>query len=1111
AKDIRELRATGNRIKGAFDAGSQMGHLRTAMKNAIEDIKSGKIYNKDRLDSVVGGDEDFDFDVDFGMDDFEFDEKSHSGNKDVIVPDIKVNVKNVTPPITRNNPMVKAVERQTRAIYETAQMANETNIKISQNALMMSHAQHGRTLSGLQTINDNIALLVNFHNDSMAKYVGASLKYYEDSINLLTQTVEELKKTTTQYQQNTQLYKRPEDPTADVLLTYGGLNFKGYMNMVKSNFKKQLSENPFLSPLKTMFEDDMTLKYLAASPLSFLSTKIVTTLIPKFLQDSLGNLDKTFSNFFPALFMRINRETLGSDNPIMQMLGEIFGLNIRTKTNIDLSRYNKGAVPFDGITHKSINEVIPGYLRKILAAIEGKEEIAFDYEQGVWKTVAKMKSDFDLNKDNLVLNAFYDSIEELKKMAETYPVESKKDRETFLKGIDKFFINLAKKNTLVNPNKTVDKYGSSIDELSEVYDFEGNTDMQRLFRQMVLSMSRGNQTSMFGSQVIDARRRLQQFMIDAEENPLRYNTSTLFNQLGFDTHLDKSKTDTQGNFIVKKGSGLLNPSDHLGFTSLDYLRDIKRILSYGIRVFVADWGKKRKGSNNQEQFGHNPHEDIFKKMKDEEKADLDRRFRDESDKYDYFTEDQKREFIGTGRYPISNFMDLSDKSDDEIRKMLQTRSDYLKSTSESPKKNVLFNFLKGMFSSNTKENINSIQDKINDFLKKPAEIIRGLVERIDHTLYSIIFGGSKEGEETSFISVTMAKMKETFSKFLKWTDEKVITPLHESLFGKEGLITKIKDSEFMKNLKSGFKKVGDFFFGKQSGPDGKREGGMFSDVANSFSDMWSSVKYYFTGRAYTNRAGIHFGDNTEKSVFGEVRRLFKNFRDDVKTYLFGKKGKEGEDNEKGVFSGIIDTFKQGFHNFSEAIFGPKSVRGMNPNETIKSMIEKIKERAPKSIAGGIVGGGIGLVAGGGLLGAMVGGPFGAAIIGSATAFLSQSERFKDWAFGKIDENGERIGGIISKSTQEFFKKNRLAILGGAGLGALKSILGFGLLPSFLLPGGPIGGAMMGIAGALIYRSEAFQNFLFGPKDADGKRSGGILQKAFGSNPQAKKIIGNVGA
>ncbi len=44
------------------------------------------------------------------------------------------------------------------------------------------------------------------------------------------------------------------------------------------------------------------------------------------------------------------------------------------------------AVPFDMGTHVTINEVIPGYLAKILSAITGQPEIYNDYDSGKWMT-----------------------------------------------------------------------------------------------------------------------------------------------------------------------------------------------------------------------------------------------------------------------------------------------------------------------------------------------------------------------------------------------------------------------------------------------------------------------------------------------------------------------------------------------------------------------------------------------------------------------------------------------------------------------------------------------------------------------------------------------------
>lgn len=55
------------------------------------------------------------------------------------------------------------------------------------------------------------------------------------------------------------------------------------------------------------------------------------------------------------------------------------------------------AVPFDMGTHVTINEVIPGYLAKILSALNGQPEIYNDYDSGKWMT--KQELDEKIAKD----------------------------------------------------------------------------------------------------------------------------------------------------------------------------------------------------------------------------------------------------------------------------------------------------------------------------------------------------------------------------------------------------------------------------------------------------------------------------------------------------------------------------------------------------------------------------------------------------------------------------------------------------------------------------------------------------------------------------------------
>ncbi|MCM1214113.1 MAG: phage tail tip lysozyme [Lachnospiraceae bacterium] len=177
-------------------------------------------------------------------------------------------------------------------------------------------------------------------------------------------------------------------------------------------------------------------------------------------------------------------------------------------------------------------------------------------------------------------------------------------------------------------------------------------------------------------------------------------------------------------------------------------------------------------------------------------------------------------------------------------------------------------------------------------------------------------------------------------------------------------------------------------------------------------------------------------------------------------------------------------------------------------DVTSSLGKAVKKGAPKVLAGGIAGLGLGALhaaSGGSLLTSMFlpGGPIGGAIVGSGIALLSQTEAFKSFMFGKQNEKtGEREGGLISKKMKEGFKKAAPIAIGGAALGALKAIIkmpftgggGLGVLGMQLLPGGILGGALLGMGVGLLKNSDLMQNTLFGKKK-DG--SPNALAKGYG--------------
>ena len=168
---------------------------------------------------------------------------------------------------------------------------------------------------------------------------------------------------------------------------------------------------------------------------------------------------------------------------------------------------------------------------------------------------------------------------------------------------------------------------------------------------------------------------------------------------------------------------------------------------------------------------------------------------------------------------------------------------------------------------------------------------------------------------------------------------------------------------------------------------------------------------------------------------------------------------------------------------------------------------KLKATIPKAMAAGIAGAGVGLLNSKfSLLGSMFlpGGPVAGAIVGSGLAILSQTEAFKTFMFGQVDKDGNREGGLISKQMRDKFHKMAPYAIGGAVLGGIKgfakSALGFnsglGVLGMQILPGGILGGAMLGAGLGILKNSESFKKMLFGEKGEDGKRHGKLLSDSF---------------
>ena len=144
----------------------------TLKDNLFEDIKTGKFHNAERQNEVnasiagFGGDDGFDVDFDFdsALDDdgFDFNDEDDEDSPTVVSPNVSI-----TSNITADNPMVKAVEKQTELNATIAESQASREIELSKASLSLISTATTALSGNLGTVNENLANLIDFNNNVM--------------------------------------------------------------------------------------------------------------------------------------------------------------------------------------------------------------------------------------------------------------------------------------------------------------------------------------------------------------------------------------------------------------------------------------------------------------------------------------------------------------------------------------------------------------------------------------------------------------------------------------------------------------------------------------------------------------------------------------------------------------------------------------------------------------------------------------------------------------------------------------------------------------------------------------------------------------------------------
>ena len=351
-----------------------------ALKSAKEDLKSGKLWNQDRADKVMFGGDDDDFD-------WNFDEDSIGGDDSDSGLDIT----------DGDRAVAKTVHEASKAnadqISGTILSAAKYNADVTKQTASFMFAQQERLFGNLNNsimgLGTTMGNMQNFMTTNMQTHIENSTKFFEESTKyqrennailreLLDMERERFKdwNISRDAEKKRQAKGLKQDITD--ILSGGVMDWGAYGKHVRKGFVDQ-AENLGLG----MMSKEMIMG-LAANPMQFIPAYLVQQAMGKPLEKAIGGFNKTLT----GLFNQINADLLRAKDKdgVGGILASIFSVKVANKDKIDTSNYIKGQVPFDGMTRKSIVEVIPAYLARIESLLGGEERV-YDFNKGKFSSM----------------------------------------------------------------------------------------------------------------------------------------------------------------------------------------------------------------------------------------------------------------------------------------------------------------------------------------------------------------------------------------------------------------------------------------------------------------------------------------------------------------------------------------------------------------------------------------------------------------------------------------------------------------------------------------------------------------------------------------------------
>lgn len=1038
--------------------------------NVLDDLSTGKWYNKDRETDNIMSDMGLDGD-DWGDDFGSSDTSSVDSLEETSVNNTRSTISAITS--TSESLANAMVESTTASAKYIAQSQNAASRAIYD---MTAHG-FNQVSNILLNMNTQLVAMQEFSKPAITHFENSSIFYTKttDSLNKISSSLDILVKRTAYLDQPVK--KRTNDKSSSRFISGNDFDMESYVDMVKENI------NDMKEMASSFTEMGKMMAGKNGKNISLVKMGMnagLKALIPSVMKETMKEVNQSLNDAIITGLSLGGKKAAKSDNLLVNLLGSVFlPKNEDLRTNVSSRKYNKGPMPWDGVSKKALTEVIPTYLAKIYAAVGGEEKY-FDYEIGKFVTTDDINRKRKYEIKSAAERAGGDFYKEAKNRANERGLSDEVKAE-----IDNYFMEALKRGEGFNEIRSKGKnrdwqkdFGvsdKSVELLLELMD---------LADQVAVNGKIGNKYknmySKFGSGVFKEQKRLNKLFADEEEKGSSIYNNLVNNGPGY---IKNSSLNQQTEYL----KGIYNMVGNI-YASVGLSRSAKNgRKTKMVNVFNESTGKIDIATINRTN-AYNARISSGNNVTAGERASMNNSGDMLDPKYWGMSEDE----IRRSKSEAAKKKKISDTKDN-INGLINEALDPEKAA--KGKGAAVLSFIRQPFNmistalGNLSTGINNIfwgsedhpgildtmQKKLTDFWDKTTTSIKDFVK--DKT--SPFREKMKEKGSDLFNRSIGDAMKEEWSSIKdkaakRWTETKNKT---------KQAIDEFNDAKLEANLYSGrttLYKNGKYYYYKKGDKKVLLKGDLLKRILTNGVKVVDKTKYnpddtvdtHAFGARQIRRTGLAVLSEGELVIPSELNPFYTGYTDkrqEIRNenrirnrFLRNLPGyAEGNFEQYGNVSKEVDA-NGNITYYKEYTDKDGKKRRVNINEAqyrLGVANDRIREGREKLASSSIAG---------------------TAVAGADTLLSGVRKFLEDSIFGQGDEAKKQKKKVFDSITDVF--KEMGEDKGAMGIGAIAGT-GVSLLTGAVV--GPLAGAAIGAGAGLLFKSEKVQEALFGKPDENG--------------------------